>query len=178
MKWSENLIAGALARQLFNRRGLVVVPNCGWTGSECDLLVVMPDLRIVDVEIKISVADLKADADKFKWYHSWDWRQDGLWDRKTWRERRRRRDWPNKVWKHYYAFPADLWKPGLMDGLPKNSGVLLLSKRRDGSIRVKCVRRAKPCRDAEKITAADAVDIARLASLRMWDMVEKLEAEK
>lgn len=178
MKWSENLIAGALARQLFNRKALVVVPKCGWTGNECDLLVVMPDLRIVDVEVKISAADLRADADKAKWFHNWDWRMDGPWDRKTWKDRRRRREWPRQVWKHYYAFPADLWKPGLMTGMPASSGVLLLSHRHDGGIRVEAARRAKPCRDAERLSTEDAVDIARLASLRMWDVYGEMDALK
>ena len=43
---------------------LVMVPNCYWTGDECDLLVVRNDLRLVDVEVKISRSDLKADAGK------------------------------------------------------------------------------------------------------------------
>lgn len=69
MTWSEHAIARALVRQTFNRKYLVVVPNCNWTGHECDLLVVTENLRIIDVEIKISRADLKADAKKEKWWH-------------------------------------------------------------------------------------------------------------
>ena len=64
LPWSENLIAATLARQIFHRKHLVVVPNCSWPGSECDLLVVTPSLRIIDVEIKISRADLLADTKK------------------------------------------------------------------------------------------------------------------
>ena len=67
MEWSERLIARELAVGLFARR-LVVVDNCIWTGHECDLLCVTTDLRIVDVEIKISRSDLKADAKKDKWF--------------------------------------------------------------------------------------------------------------
>lgn len=197
MTWSEHAIAGALVRQTFNRKYLVVVPNCNWTGHECDLLVVTENLRIIDVEIKISRADLKADAKKEKWWHR---EHLGQWptvselrhnpranELRLERECRRRRykstpkDWPTKVWKHYYALPKDIWHPDLFDVLPSaQSGVLLLD--RDGyprpvgqAMRVECVRRAAPNRDAPAISPAAAVDIARLASLRMWDAYARLE---
>lgn len=197
MTWSENSIARALARQTFNRKYLVVVPNCTWTGHECDLLVVTENLRIIDVEIKISRADLKADAKKEKWWHR---EHLGYWptvselrhnprsnELRLEREYRRARykstpkDWPRKVWKHYYALPKEIWHPDLLAALPSSqSGVLLLD--RDGyprpvgqAMRVDCVRRATPNRDAAPISPAAAVDIARLASLRMWDAYARLE---
>ena len=37
--WSEQLIARTLARQTFEKKNLVIVPNCNWTGNECDLPV-------------------------------------------------------------------------------------------------------------------------------------------
>ena len=167
-KWSENLIARALSRNVFEQKHLIIVPNCGWTGDECDLLVVTRDLRIIDVEIKISRSDLKADARKNKWYHLWDWRVD-----KQFGGRRRPREWPRKVWKHYYALPEKIWTPDLADVISPKSGVLLMYERND-NIRMTVKRRAKPCRDAEKIAVEDAVNIARLASLRMWDAYDKL----
>lgn len=42
--WSDPVIAAALVRQTFQRKCLVVVPNCMWTGHECDLLCVEPRL--------------------------------------------------------------------------------------------------------------------------------------
>ncbi|MGE7085656.1 hypothetical protein [Achromobacter xylosoxidans] len=197
MTWSENNIARALVRQTFNRKYLVVVPNCNWTGHECDLLVVTENLCIIDVEIKISRADLKADARKEKW-----WRREhlGYWptvselrhnprvnELHLEREYRRGRykstpkDWPRKVWKHYYALPKEIWHPDLLAALPSTqSGVLLLD--REGyprpvgaDMRVECIRRATPNRDAAPISPAAAVDIARLASLRMWDAYARLE---
>ena len=64
MIWSEEKIATTLARQIFQRKCLVVVPNCSWTGDECDLLAVTKDLRVIDVEVKISRSDYRADAKK------------------------------------------------------------------------------------------------------------------
>ncbi len=197
MTWSETSIARALVRQTFNRKYLVVVPNCNWTGHECDLLVVTENLRIIDVEIKISRSDLKADAKKEKWWHR---EHLGYWPTVTElrhsklsndlaevrRHRKARykstpKDWPRKVWKHYYALPKEIWHPDLLAALPSaQSGVLLLD--RDGyprpvgdSMRVECVRRATANGDAAPISAAAAVDIARLASLRMWDAYARLE---
>ena len=183
MKWSENQIAAALCRQVFQNKHLIVVPNCSWPGSECDLLVVTRDLRIIDVEIKISRSDFRADAKKEKWFEHWK----GDWATPFEQRVREKRKWPHKVWKHYYAMPKDIWTDDLLDAMPSQaSGVLLLSEpnqelamriigRKEGSglvVRVK--KPAKPCRDADKLHAGDAIDIARLASLRMWDAYDKL----
>ena len=176
LPWSENLIARTLARHTFGRQHLVVVPNCTWPGSECDLLVVTPNLRVIDVEIKISRADLKADAKKDKWYHSWDWRTDGNYDA----EKRKPRDWPQKVWKHYYCLPKDIWDDSLLECLPSpQSGVLLMHNHRgNDDFLIRVARPAKPDRKADRISPEDAVDIARLASLRMWDALQKLEERR
>ena len=105
-KWSENRIAARLAKGVFPQH-LVIVPRCSWPGSECDLLVVTRTLRVVDVEIKISRSDLKADANKEKWFHAWDWKIDGPYTKAA---ARRPREWPRKVWKHYYCMPEDIWE--------------------------------------------------------------------
>lgn len=166
MTWNEHLIARALSLQIFQRKHLVVVDNCNWTGHECDLLVVTSDLRIIDVEVKISRADFKADAKKDKWWHRQGWQR--------YQETPPppiARPWPPKVWKHYYALPKDIWKPDLVQFINPNSGILLLREGRGPSmpVVVDVERRVRANKDAEKITEAQAVDIARLASLRMWN---------
>jgi hypothetical protein len=170
-------IAAALARATF-KDCLVVVDRCTWTGDEADLLVVTRNLRVVDVEVKISRADLKADRRKDKWWdRSAPWTQNaaGAWKPAD----PVPRDWPQRTWKHYYAMPAELWRDDLIDACGRASGILLLhtSRRVVGTIagvkepglRVRVRRAAKPDRTAQPISAADAVAIARLASLRMWD---------
>lgn len=180
---TERSIAGYLARVIFERRHLLLVPNCQWPGSECDLLVVTPNLRIIDVEIKISRADLKADANKDKWFEFE--RYTGVWPTP-----KKRIQYPKRIWKHYYCLPRAIWKPELYDCMNPVSGVLLIDetgKIRDevgygvtripasNGMRIMVERRAKPDTKAEKISAEDAIDIARLASLRMWDAYEKLD---
>lgn len=169
-KWSENQIARALALQFFHRKCLVVVPNCNWTGNECDLLCVNPDLRIIDIEIKISRSDLRADAKKYKW-----WKEHFASTNPKWHEMQgpmpEPREWPPRVWKHYYALPAEIWSDDLAESLPSDSsGIILLSEtKRAGEIKIACHRRAKPNKAAQKLPPEAAVSIARLASLRMWD---------
>jgi hypothetical protein len=166
VRLTEPAIAGLLCRQTFQRKCLLVLPNCYWTGDECDLLAVTMDRRVIDVEIKISRADLKADAAKSKWFHNWNWATNtpGV-----------AREWPRKVWKHYYCMPRAIWKPELLDAIAPVSGVLLVEGL---GKRITCERRAKPCRDADRITADDVLDIARLAGRRMWDASAVIERMK
>jgi hypothetical protein len=183
-QWSEYSIARAIALQTLARRCVVLVDNCNWTGHECDVLAVTKDLRIIDVEVKISRADLKADARKDKWWHR---QLLGYAERKeTYNEAGRlvrverpavydvkALQHPQKVWKHYYAMPADIWKPEFLDCLPSTaSGVLLLRAMRS-RIDVECIRRATPDRDAHKLTPAQVINIARLANLRMWEAYQR-----
>lgn len=182
-QWSEHSIARAIALQTLARKCVVLVDNCGWTGHECDVLGVTTDLRIIDVEVKISRADLKADAKKDKWWQRHGWAHYELVDGKRTRidAPSTARIHPPKVWKHYYAMPADIWKPDLLDCLPsKASGVLLLSYGKDYTdlhhrphVVVGCVRRATPNKDATRLTPAQAIDIARLANLRMWEAYQR-----
>ncbi len=180
------MIARAIALQTFKRRYLMAVPNCNWTGHECDLLVVTDNLRIIDVEVKISRADLKADAKKEKWWHRrWNWpfneATSGAHQQAGAPCPSMALSHPPKVWKHYYAFPKELWTPELSDSLPSTaSGIILLD--RDGyprpagaDMRADVIRRATPNKDAQPISAINAVDIARLASLRMWESYQEVE---
>jgi len=184
VKFNERNIASYLARFIFERKHLLLVPNCSWPGSECDLLAVTPNLRVIDVEIKISRADLRADAKKEKWFE-YEKYQPGVWPRA-----KHRISYPRRVWKHYYCLPATIWKPELYDCMNSVSGLLLIddAKPRESigygatripenhGFRIRVERRAKPDTKADKITAENAIDIARLASLRMWDSFE--EADK
>lgn len=172
MIWSERTIGGALQRSVFNR-SVLVVDNCLWTGYEADLLIIEPKLRIIDVEIKISRADLKADFDKDKWIQYLPG-QFGVP-----RELRPRTLWPRQVWKHYYAVPEDIWNDDLLPCLGSaKSGVLLLKERRDGKPDIRCRRRATPNKDAKKLTAEQVLDIARLTSLRLWNSYDALRAKE
>lgn len=175
--FNERTIAAYLARVTFARKCLLCLPNCSWPGSECDVLAVTANLRVIDVEIKISRADFKADRSKDKWWRALPW-QPGMssdpWDQ----SRKERRLWPGKVWKHYYCVPDAIWKPELLDHAGSEmSGILLIRERpKLGDWYIHVARMAKPDRNADRLDAADAIDIARLASLRMWDAYAEADA--
>jgi hypothetical protein len=168
-KWTEGTICGVLARKVFNN-DLCVLPNTVWTGHETDLLVCTKDLYLVDVEVKISRADLKLDKDKDKWWkRSW-----GRYDpvTKTYvKPEPQPREYPVKIWKHYYALPESIWKDDLLEHVQPISGVLLIT---DSGF-VKCIKRAKPNRKADKIVTEHAIELARLASFRMWEAYKDVQ---
>lgn len=180
MNWTEASIIRAISLQTFQRRCLMLVDNCNWTGHECDVLGVTNDLRIIDIEVKISRSDLKADAKKEKWWNravNWQFTQ-------PWSSQHgapapdTRLLHPVKVWKHYYAMPEEIWRPDLMDSLASNaSGVLLLregdKRYRQPEVVVYCKRRANPNSKADRLTEKQVIDIARLQNLRMWDAYNK-----
>ena len=190
--WSEGSIARAIALQTLARKCVVLVDRCNWTGYECDVLAVTTDLRIIDVEVKISRADLKADAKKDKWWrrkfigygeskeiHNEAGRlirveQPSLWDSQPLQH-------PRKVWKHYYALPRDIWKPELLECLPSPaSGVILFSERRGSVVPVvaEVERRATPNKDATRLKPEEVMDLARLANLRMWEAYRQRDAAR
>lgn len=165
MKWSEGLIGRALARGLFKNKMVLMIRNCYWTGFETDLLGVTQDLRIVDVEIKISRSDLKADKNKDKWFHR------SYWNSPV----RTPVQWPRHVWKHYYCLPFDVWTDELFAHIPPTSGVLLLTAKSNGNPDITVWRRAKPNKDAKRLAPEDVINIARLANIRMWDALAKAD---
>lgn len=194
MKWTEHSIARAIALQTLSRKCVVLVDNCNWTGHECDVLGVTTDLRIIDVEVKISRADLKADAKKGKW---WDRKFIGYGPREEVRDNNgllravhqlslydeKQRCHPPRVWKHYYAMPKEIWKPELLEFLPSPaSGVILFYEQRNSAtpLAVTVERRATPNKDALRLKPDQVMDIARLANLRMWESYrrEQLAREK
>lgn len=171
MKWTAREIARALHWHVFKARNVVVVPDCQWPGSECDLLVVRPDLRLIDVEIKITRSDLKADAYKDKWFEMPTHWSFGAQRPKT------PRPYPARIWKHYYAMPRAIWSDELLEFIQPASGILMISDR--DTYPVMSVRRqARPNREAKAICAEDVMDIARLTSNRMWDAYDEVDKHR
>lgn len=179
------MISRALAVQVFNKKYLVVVPNCTWTGDEIDILAVTPDLRIIDIEVKISRADFKADARKDKWvkpipYDQYYLRQQCERMGKP-MPPREHLEYPRRVWKHYYCLPKALWNDELLAHVKihaPRSGVILMTAIADSRVYAHIERRCQPCRNAKPISAENVANLARLASLRMWDAYVELNKMK
>lgn len=170
MTWTAAQIARALYHQFFRQRHMIVVPNCYFAGHEADMLVVHRNLKLIDVEIKISRADLKADLSKNKW-----WTRPDFWVAPN--AVGVRREWPPRIWRHYFVAPVDIWKPELLDSIPAASGVIVIDADRYGTPKVKSVRRARSNPDAKPAEARDIVDLGRLANMRMWDALDGVRHE-
>lgn len=164
-KWTEASLTRGLVRSFFNR-AVLAIPCCTWTGHEADVLVVTKDCRLIDVEVKISRADLLADAKKEKWWLRRPWYRSRT---RPGRQRQEQRlDWPPRVWKHYYLMPADIWKAELADQINPTSGILL-AQGSPKAPQVFAARKAKPNKDADVLLPRECIDLARLAGLRLWD---------
>jgi hypothetical protein len=175
MKWTAGQIGHSLYYHVFAQKHAVVLENCYYPGSECDILIVRNDLRLMEIEIKISRGDLRADAKKDKWFKRI--RPPG--DRDRWPPAPQSEwtvekiEWPNKIWKHYYACPEEIWTPELAADIPLKSGVLLMRESSRGGPYTRVERQAKPNKDAKPMPAADLIDIARYCNVRMWDALQR-----
>lgn len=171
--YTAERICGVLARRTF-AGALCVVDRCTRLGSECDLLVVTTNLRAIDVEVKISRADLKADRKKDKWF---DFPGFGRMVNGEREPPPVPRDWPRNVWKHYYAISAPIWRDDLLEHCQPKSGVITVELNRDGALRhIDVKRRCRANRSDTPLKPEVVVDIARLASLRMWDAYRERDA--
>ena len=151
----------------------MTIPNCNWTGHECDLFAVTEQLKIVDFEIKISRSDLKADAKKDKWWHRG-------YDQVTQEYGEKKLEHPRKVWKHYYVMPAEIWSDDLYEAIPSASGVIVLKEGHSEQCGKICgaslLRKAKPNKDAYVLNKHQVMNIARLLQYRTNAALRKLEA--
>ncbi len=169
-QYSEFSIARHLAREKFNGM-MLVVDNTYHTGSEADLLIVNHrNLHYIEVEIKISRADLKADRHKDKWIttaYSWP-----LGTNRP----EMPREWPRRIWKHYYCIAEPIWKPELLEFVGPRSGVFTISIDKDGHYRGITVRkRCQANPDAKRATPEEIVKLAYLANVRMHEAYRRLD---
>lgn len=195
---TESKIAHYLAMTHWHGKHLAMLRNCHAAGGhESDLLVINEKRRVIDIEIKVSVSDFKADAKKSKWRDSisaYDaaLRHDSIKTHhshtRTFRGQPIKENWytyhvnlshPNKVWKHYFCMPASIWDESLIEHLPsKACGVMLIDEFEGRITGVGTIRPAKANPDFKALTNSEILNISRLMTLRMWSMSEKLENEK
>lgn len=147
----------------FESGSLVIVPrvtkNNGWLDTEadpmiwknivnheCDMLIVSKNCYLTEVEIKISLSDLKAD---FKKEHQ-------------------HKD--ENIKNFYYAFPAEM-KEKALELIPKNCGVLIAVKKECGIPyrKIECYRKPKINKEAKPINDIVLSKIYRLGYLRYWN---------
>ena len=125
----------------------IVVPNVAWgmgLDYECDLLAMTDCGYLVEVEIKISAADIKRDAKKRKW---------GTYDKDS------------PVSRLYFAAPAALASV-LIEHAPMYAGVITVQAGLTG-FAVRTERKAQK-RDVRSLNDEERLKLARLGTLRYW----------
>lgn len=143
-----------------NYRSNLIVPNVHWGMAlhECDLLVVTKAGYAWEIEIKISKADLKKDAEK-----SHEHRDARI--------------------KHlYFAIPDYL--EDCIDLIPERAGVIVVTtgelqvthyegRKHVWPRRCRTVRKAEVNKAARPFSEADRYKVARLGALRIWRLKQK-----
>jgi hypothetical protein len=131
----------------------IVVPNVyyGLHIHETDLLVLTPSGYAWEIEIKTSLADLKADKKKAHGHYS------------------------NKIKRLYFAVPEDL-KDKALEHIPERAGLFIihLNSTRKYPKYVSLVKAPQINTGARKLTEKEIKKLYELATMRLWSLKEHL----
>jgi len=138
-----------IARHFGYNRNLIV-PNVYWGlgfRHELDLIVVTPPRWATEIEIKISLSDLKADAKKKHGHHS------------------------EKIRQLYFAVPEKL-RDRALEFIPERAGLVIVRNHpwRQAIIE----RKPKVNTSARKLTEKEIHKLLKLAAMRIWSLKEHI----
>jgi len=139
----------ALARHL-NVNQNVIVPNISWGLHlhEIDLLVLTQSGYAWEIEIKISLSDLKADKKKHHQHFS------------------------NKIKRLYFAVPIELQEQALTL-IPERAGLFVVGgKAYRGGVAVQLIKAPQINIQARPFNPEEINHLYKLATLRMWNLKE------
>jgi len=153
--------------EMYDWRQNIIVTNVDWgiaLGHECDLLIVRPKSGYtVEVEIKVSMSDLKADFKKLHDHYS------------------------QKIKELYFAVPEDLYEK-VVNIIPDYAGIITCGLRQhrrwqhsypehlqewwqiDAEVR----RKAKQNENRRPLTPEEILHLSHLGTMRIWNLKKKL----
>lgn len=146
-------VAEAVVCGIFPIPRHICVANVSWSllPYEADLLALTASGYMVEVEVKVSLSDLKRDAAKRKW------------ESRAFRE---------LVSRFYYAMPAALWaKPAAQEAVRPGAGAIVVEHTQHG-IRARVVREADRT-GARALNERERFALARVGTFRAWGPVLK-----
>jgi len=155
MKLNATHLEIAVARY-FDYRQNLIVPNVSWgfgISYEADMFLVRPSNFIEEIEIKVSMADLKKDKLKDKWG----------------------KQFVKTLKKFWYCIPEDLekHKDKIYQEIPDFAGVLVAEYDNDRKrYYISVLRQAKLNKNAVRITDKQRYNLARLGCMRVWSLKE------
>ena len=142
----------------FDVRSHLIVPNVSWgaLNHEADVLVVRQSGHCLEYEIKRTFADYKKDFEKAKWR----WGMGGM----------------KNIKEFWYVFPAELFhkrENDILTLLPEGVGVLVVYNG-EGLPYSKVKREAEARKGAEPMTDKQMYNVARLGTMRIWNLKRRL----
>lgn len=140
---------------IFSFKKYYSIPNVSYgffKDREVDLLVVSKANYLTEIEIKISLSDLKKDSEKFKF----------------------QKERSNLIKDFYYAMPEKLWDK-IKDNppIPEYAGVIVVTNKS-----AKLIRKSQSYNKAKKITDLQLMKLYRLSSFRYWSICNILYWKK
>ena len=134
----------------------IIVPNISWGFQwmhECDLFIMTKAGIATEVEIKISKSDLLAD---FKKGHD-------------------HKDGQGRITYFYYAMPETLYEK-CKDLIPEEAGILTCARGdwEGSNVYVREKRKPTKRKNSRKLTIEEQFKIARLGTMRIWTLKEKI----
>jgi hypothetical protein len=135
----------------FNYRQNIIVPKCygvSWDSHECDVLILKPSGYVIEVEIKRTFADFKADFKKLHHHKH------------------------KHIKEFYYCFTNDIYDK-CKDLVPLGMGIIICS--RQGNYISSIIKKvAIPIKGAVKLSTEEQLKIAKLGCMRIWTLKQKL----
>lgn len=142
----------------FGVREHIIVPNISYGLSgmhECDVFLIKRTGIAVEVEIKRSVADLKADFKK----------------------RHQHIDKQHRITEFYYAIPFELLDK-CIGIIPEEAGIITcrtyLNYKKIESVSAHIERKSTRIKGARKLTIEEQLKVAKLGCMRIWTLKKKL----
>lgn len=131
----------------------LVVPNVTWGlgfAHELDICVLTNSGYIWEIEIKVSLQDLKKDKEKWHGHRS------------------------SRVKRLYFAVPSKLERH-VVEHAPDRAGIIIVRRNEKGRVYCHETRKPKENSAAPKVSDKDRYRLARLGSIRLWSLKRRLQ---
>jgi hypothetical protein len=138
----------------FDYRKNIIVPNVSWGVNlhECDLLVIRSSGYGIEVEIKISKSDLRADAKKPHHHH----------------------DRMGRISELYFAMPD--YMSDCVEYVPEHAGILLISRHDERYLGLSILRKPTINKNRRKFTNEEILKVAHLGTMRIWNLKRNINS--
>lgn len=138
----------------FGVRRNIIVPNVSWGINihECDLFIISQSHYVTEIEIKISLSDLKKDKQKKHGHHD------------------------NRIKYLYFAIPEKLEKH--IEHIPERAGIFIIREKKNGTILSEEIRRPKKNKNCIKLPSNQVLKVSHLGCMRILSLMGNISSLK